>query len=56
MSDPGSSCGPEGDLALFFPDCPVLAAPLLLFRLKRTGFSRCRAVAAHGGIILTAVR
>src|SRR6266571_5505500 len=46
----------QGELGLFFQDCLPLAAPFLLFRLKRTGFSRCRAWSAPGGLALSACR
>ena len=46
----------KGKLALFFPDCAALAAPFLLFRLKREGFSACRATAAPDGLLVSAGR
>lgn len=46
----------NGELSLFVPHCPALAGPLLLFRLKRTGFSRCRVLVSEGGLLLTARR
>ena len=46
----------RGELSLFFPYCASAAAPFLLFRLKRCGFSRCRAVADAAGLTLTARR
>ena len=43
----------QGELRLFFPDCLAIAAPLLLFRLKREGFSCCLVqVADHGLLVL----
>jgi hypothetical protein len=56
MANPGCAVNGSGELALFFPGCLSLAAPFLLMRLKRTGFSRCQAVADAGGIVLTARR
>ena len=44
--------GSSGELRLFFPDCLSMAAPLLLFRLKRRGFSRCSVQASRGGLLL----
>ncbi|WP_243372903.1 hypothetical protein [Geotalea sp. SG265] len=41
-------------LRLFIKECLAPAAPFLLFRLKRQGFSRCRAEAAREGIYLSA--
>lgn len=46
----------SGRLRLFFPDCFFPAAIFLLFRLKRQGFSDCRATLTDGGILLTAAR
>jgi hypothetical protein len=40
----------RGELRLFFPDSLALAAPFLLFRLKREGFSRCLVQASHRGL------
>ena len=45
-----------GHLELFFPDCFFPAAVFLLFRLKRQGFSGCRATVSHGGVLLIADR
>jgi hypothetical protein len=56
LADFNRAIGHRGELALFFPGCLVVAAPFLLFRLKRTGFSNCRAVAAKEGLYLTATR
>jgi ribosomal protein L34 len=56
MVEPGAFVNQQGELCLFFPDCPSLIAPLLLARLKKTGFSRCRAMTRHGGIVLSARR
>lgn len=40
----------EGELRLFFPDCQALAAPFILFRMKREGFSRCSVLASKDGL------
>ncbi|WP_306536548.1 hypothetical protein [Geobacter sp.] len=56
LADPGRAVTDGGDIALFFPGCPALAAPFLLFRLKRLGFSRCRAHLLPEGLALTARR
>jgi hypothetical protein len=45
-----------GELHLFFPDCLALAAPALLFRLKRQGFSRCSVQASDRGLVVRAMR
>jgi hypothetical protein len=52
----GKAVDPDGKLALFFPDCSPLAAPFLLFRLKRTGFSNCRIVTTGEGLSLHGTR
>ncbi|HEX5773765.1 MAG TPA: hypothetical protein VFY07_05525 [Geomobilimonas sp.] len=45
-----------GKLSLLFPGALPLAAPFLLFRLKRLGYSACRVTADGNGLILTATR
>ncbi len=44
------------ELRLHFPGCCALAAPFLLFRLKRWGFSNGRAVKSDQGLFLAASR
>jgi len=39
-----------GEFVVFFPGCRALAAPFVMFRLKRTGFSRCLVEEADGGL------
>jgi hypothetical protein len=46
----------NGGLAMFFPGCRAPAAPFLLFRLKREGFSNCSAAAGVDGLRLYADR
>lgn len=46
----------DGTLDLLFTEALSPAAPFLLFRLKRAGFSNCRAIATPKGILLTASR
>ncbi len=41
-----------GELRLFFPDSLPIAAPFILFRLKREGFSRCSVHASHQGLLV----
>lgn len=53
---PDQLLDPDGELRLFFPGALALTAPLLLFRLKRTGFSGCRAETCRAGILLLARR
>lgn len=42
----------QGELRLFFPRCLAIAAPLVLFRLKREGFSRCSVEASDRGLFV----
>jgi hypothetical protein len=42
----------RGELRLFFPGCLAIAAPLVLFRLKREGFSRCSVEASDQGLLV----
>lgn len=42
----------RGELRLFFPECRPLAAPLILFRLKREGFSRCSVQVRERGLLV----
>ena len=46
----------DGTLELNFSGCLAPAAPCLLFRLKRLGFSTCRATISTGGLLLSAIR
>jgi len=41
-----------GELRLFFPGCLAVAAPFILFRLKREGFSRCTVQASERGLLV----
>jgi len=47
---------PSDTVRIFFPDTYVLAAPFLLFRMKRRGFSSSRVTLENGGLLLTATR
>lgn len=42
----------QGELGLFFAGCRPLAAPFILFRLKREGFSRCSVETKNGGLLV----
>jgi hypothetical protein len=42
----------RGELQLFFPHCLAIAAPAILFRLKREGFSRCSVEASDRGLLV----
>jgi hypothetical protein len=46
----------KGELRVIFIDCRALAAPLVLFRLKRQGYSRCSVQAGARGLLLEARR
>lgn len=56
LADIKRALNPQGELKLLFPGCFVLAAPLILFRLKREGFSDCRALMTEEGLLLCATR
>jgi len=47
---------PSEPVRIFFPDTYALAAPFLLFRMKRRGFSSSRVTLENGGLLLTATR
>lgn len=47
---------PRGELRLFVPDCRPAAAPFVLFRLKRQGYSGCRVEADGRGLMILARR
>lgn len=51
-----SFAGSDGMLAILFIDALALSAPFLLFRMKRTGFSSCRAMRVPEGLLVTARR
>lgn len=42
----------RGELRLFFDGCYAAAAPFILFRLKREGFSRCSVEASGRGLLV----
>lgn len=56
LSDPGMPMGHDDSMRLFFPQAMAVAAPFLLFRLKRWGFSGCRVTVTDGGLLVTARR
>lgn len=47
---------PSEAVELFFPKTCFLAAPFLLFRMKRRGFSDSKVTIQNGGLLLTATR
>jgi hypothetical protein len=46
----------QGELKHLFSGCLPFAAPFLLFRLKRKGFSDCRVLMTGKGLLLCATR
>ena len=56
LSELHRAVGNDGKLALFFPDCAAPAAPFLLFRLKREGYSDCRVISTGDGLLVDATR
>ncbi|MBJ6752248.1 hypothetical protein [Geomonas anaerohicana] len=46
----------KGEVRLFVPQCRPLAASVVLFRLKRQGFSRCSVEESEGGLLIRAQR
>lgn len=56
LADLQKALDDAGNLSIFFPGALPLAAPFLLFRLKRQGFSACRVTADGKGLHLTASR
>jgi hypothetical protein len=56
LSDLSRLLRPDNRLELLFEGALSPAAPFLLFRLKSSGFSACRAIATKEGIFLTAMR
>jgi hypothetical protein len=55
-ADLSRSLGPDGRLSFRIPGCAAAAAPFVLFRLKRSGFSDCRATATKEGLLVEARR
>ena len=56
LADPDRAVNGRKELRLMFPGCFALAAPPLLFRLKRRGFSNGRAEISTEGLFLYASR
>jgi hypothetical protein len=46
----------DGKLLLFLPGCQAPAAPFILFRLKREGYSNCTVTASADGLLVEAKR
>jgi len=45
-----------GTCTVFLPETSPLAAPFILFRLKRNGYSACRVTVADSGLLVSAAR
>ena len=56
LAEPGYPGNPAGEMRLFFSRVMAIAAPFILFRLKRSGFSGCRVTVTDGGLMVTASR
>lgn len=56
FADLTAAVNSQKQLKLYFQNALVLAAPVLLFRLKRQGFSCCRTWADGKGVYLTGIR
>lgn len=56
LADPGRYLDNESRLTLIVVNCPLLAAPLILFRLKRLGYSGCKIRQEPDGLVITALR
>jgi len=56
LSDINRAADRQGELKLLFSGCLAFAAPALLFRLKRCGFSNCRVLMIKEGLLLSATR
>jgi len=56
LADINRAADQQGEITLFFPGCFAFAAPSLLFRLKRSGFSNCRISMMGEGLLLSATR
>ena len=52
LSRPESALDGSGRFVVFIPACPSLAAPFILFRLKRRGFSACVAEGVDRGVLV----
>lgn len=56
LMDPSIATGQNGTMGFFVPHVFPLAAPFILFRLKRQGFSGCRVTVQEGGLLVKATR
>lgn len=56
IGDIGRFVDGRGELRVFFPECLPSAAPFILFRLKRQGYSRCTVEVSSGGLVVAGRR
>lgn len=56
LQEEASPGNPLGSIRLFIPRVSPLAAPFILFYLKRNGFSGCRVEVVSGGLAVRAIR
>jgi hypothetical protein len=56
LNNPGQFLDEKRRLTLTIANCSLLAAPFLLFHLKRLGFSRSRVVRTGNNLSLSALR
>jgi len=56
LNDPAQASGPNGTMGFLVPQVFSLAAPFILFRLKRSGFSGCRVTVRERGLMVEATR
>lgn len=56
LSSPEKFINEKRHLTLTIANCSLLAAPFLMFHLKRLGFSRCRTVRTENGLSVSALR
>jgi hypothetical protein len=56
LLDPVSALQPAGTLKVLLPHTLPPAAPFVLYRLKRSGFSSCRVTVMANGLLVEATR
>jgi hypothetical protein len=56
LNNPESALDNSGTLAIAIPCCSCIVSPLILFRLKRLGFSACRIWNENGSLFLKGSR
>jgi len=56
LLNPGRFSLSDGKKSLFYQNSMPIAAPFILFRLKRNGFSNCKVMVADGGLLVSANR